>query len=224
VTDAKRVVASRLSLPAGYRLQWTGQYEFLAEMEARLRYVIPLTLVLVVVLLYLSMRGWPQTFLVLSSLPFAVAGSVWLLALMDYHLSTAVWVGLIAVSGVAAETGIVMVVYLDEAFDRSMPLRRPLARTGERPRRSSRRRLQLWTLGLRRTPSSLQRFTRHQPANRTSSIAKTSVPWGAPGLPIGLMLPIVLDYNPPSPTTAQLGGVHHLALSRAPSPWRRRDG
>jgi copper/silver efflux system protein len=120
VRDAKAVVAAGLSLPAGYRLQWTGQYEFLAEMEARLRFVIPLTLVLVIVLLYLAMRGWPQTFLVLSSLPFAVAGSVWLLALMNYNLSTAVWVGLIAVAGVAAETGIVMVVYLDQAFARYM--------------------------------------------------------------------------------------------------------
>ncbi len=120
VDDAKALVASQLTLPAGYRLQWTGQYEFLAEMEARLRYVIPLTLALVVVLLYLSMRGWPQTFLVLSSLPFAVAGSVWLLTYLDYNLSTAVWVGLIAVAGVAAETGIVMVVYLDEAFTRYM--------------------------------------------------------------------------------------------------------
>ncbi|HET9467603.1 MAG TPA: efflux RND transporter permease subunit, partial [Vicinamibacterales bacterium] len=120
VDDAKALVASQLSLPAGYRLQWTGQYEFLAAMEARLRYVIPLTLVLVVVLLYLSMRGWPQTFLVLSSLPFAVAGSIWLLAFLDYNLSTAVWVGIIAVAGVAAETGIVMMVYLDEAFTRYM--------------------------------------------------------------------------------------------------------
>ena len=120
VDDAKAVVAARLTLPAGYRLQWTGQYEFLAEMEARLRYIIPLTLLLVVGLLYMSMRGWPQTFLVLSSLPFAVAGSIWLLAFMDYNLSTAVWVGLIAVAGVAAETGIVMVVYLDEAFARYM--------------------------------------------------------------------------------------------------------
>jgi Cu(I)/Ag(I) efflux system membrane protein CusA/SilA len=118
VDDAKALVTSQLTLPAGYRLQWTGQYEFLAEMEARLRYVIPLTLVLVVALLYLSLRGWPQTFLVLSSLPFAVAGSVWLLAFMNYNLSTAVWVGIIAVAGVAAETGIVMVVYLDEAFMR----------------------------------------------------------------------------------------------------------
>jgi Cu(I)/Ag(I) efflux system membrane protein CusA/SilA len=120
VDDAKAIVAARLTLPVGYRLQWTGQYEFLAEMEARMRYVVPLTLLLVVVLLYLSLRGWPQTVLVLSSLPFALAGSVWLLAFMDYNLSTAVWVGLIAVAGVAAETGIVMVVYLDEAFARHM--------------------------------------------------------------------------------------------------------
>ena len=120
VDDAKALVAAQLRLPTGYRLQWTGQYEFLAQMEARLRYIIPLTLVLVVALLYLSMRGWPQTLLVLSSLPFAVAGSIWLLAFMHYNLSTAVWVGLIAVAGVAAETGIVMVVYLDEAFERYM--------------------------------------------------------------------------------------------------------
>jgi Cu(I)/Ag(I) efflux system membrane protein CusA/SilA len=120
VTDAKAVVAAQLTLPPGYGLQWTGQYEFLEAMEARLRYLIPFTLLLVVVLLYLAMQGWPQTFLVLSSLPFAVAGSVWLLAFMGYNLSTAVWVGLIAVAGVAAETGIVMVVYLDEAFGRYM--------------------------------------------------------------------------------------------------------
>jgi Cu(I)/Ag(I) efflux system membrane protein CusA/SilA len=118
VDAAKALVAAELPLPGGYRLQWTGQYEFLAEMEARLRYIVPLTLVLVVGLLYLSLGGWPQTFLVLCSLPFAIAGSVWLLAFMDYNLSTAVWVGLIAVAGVAAETGIVMVVYLDEAFAR----------------------------------------------------------------------------------------------------------
>jgi Cu(I)/Ag(I) efflux system membrane protein CusA/SilA len=120
VDEAKAVVAAQLTLPDGYRVQWTGQYEFLAEMEARLRYIIPLTLVLVVGLLYASVRGWPQTLLVLTSLPFAVAGSVWLLATLDYNLSTAVWVGLIAVAGVAAETGILMVVYLDESFERYM--------------------------------------------------------------------------------------------------------
>jgi copper/silver efflux system protein len=117
VEDAKEIVASGLELPAGYRLQWTGQYEFMAEMQARMRIVLPLTFVLIVVLLYLSLRGWMQTWLVLLSLPFAVAGSVWLLAALDYNLSTAVWVGLIAVGGVAAQTGIVVIVYLDQAFN-----------------------------------------------------------------------------------------------------------
>jgi Cu(I)/Ag(I) efflux system membrane protein CusA/SilA len=116
VKEAKRLVAEQFTLPPGYRLQWTGQYEFMAEMEARMRVAIPLTLILIVALLYLSMQGWAQTFLVLLSLPFAVAGSVWLLALLDYNLSTATWVGLIAVGGVAAQTGIVVVVYLDQAF------------------------------------------------------------------------------------------------------------
>jgi Cu(I)/Ag(I) efflux system membrane protein CusA/SilA len=120
VNDAKRVVAERLNLPPGFRLQWTGQYEFMAQMEARLRTVIPLTLILVVILLYLSLRGWPQTWLVLLSLPFAVAGSIWLLTLLDYNLSTAVWVGLIAVGGVAAQTGIVVVVYLDQAYQAAL--------------------------------------------------------------------------------------------------------
>jgi Cu(I)/Ag(I) efflux system membrane protein CusA/SilA len=120
VDEAKRVVGQQLDLQQGFRLQWTGQYEFMAEMEARLRTVIPLTLILVVVLLYLSMRGWAQTWLVLMSLPFAIAGSVWLLSLMDYNLSTAVWVGLIAVGGVAAQTGIVVVVYLDQAHQAAL--------------------------------------------------------------------------------------------------------
>jgi len=118
VKDAKRLVDAELALPAGYRLQWTGQYEFMAAMEERLRIALPLTLLLIVALLYLSMRGWPQTLLVLLSIPFALAGSVWLLAFMDYNLSTSVWVGLIAVGGVAAQTGIVMVVYLDQSYRR----------------------------------------------------------------------------------------------------------
>jgi Cu(I)/Ag(I) efflux system membrane protein CusA/SilA len=119
VRDAKALVAEHVTLPAGSRLEWTGQYEFMAEMEARMKYVLPLTLALIVVLLFLSMKGWAQTLLVLMSLPFAVAGSVWLLATLGYNLSTAVWVGLIAVGGVAAQTGIIIVVYLDEAFARA---------------------------------------------------------------------------------------------------------
>ncbi len=116
VDDAKAKVARELTLPVGYRIQWTGQYEFLAEMEARMRFVLPLTLALVVILLFMSMKGWMQTLLVLMSLPFALAGSVLLLWALDYNLSTAVWVGLIAVAGVAAGTGIVMIVYLDESY------------------------------------------------------------------------------------------------------------
>jgi Cu(I)/Ag(I) efflux system membrane protein CusA/SilA len=117
VNDAKNLVTDGLALPAGFRLQWTGQYEFMAEMQARMRVVLPLTFVLIVALLFLSLRGWMQTWLVLLSLPFAIAGSVWLLALLDYNLSTAVWVGLIAVGGVAAQTGIVVIVYLDQSFN-----------------------------------------------------------------------------------------------------------
>lgn len=116
VNDAKEAVGKRIEIPSGYRLQWTGQYEFMAELTSRLRTVVPLTVILVGMLLYLSMGGWQQTLLVMLSLPFAVAGSIWLLALLDYNLSTAVWVGLIAVGGVAAQTGTVVVVYLDQAY------------------------------------------------------------------------------------------------------------
>lgn len=120
VNDAKAVVAQQLDLPPGFELQWTGQYEFMAEMENRLRTMIPLTLALMMALLFLSMRGWPQTWLVMLTLPFAIAGSIGLLAVLDYNLSTAVWVGLIAVGGVAAQTGIVVVTYLDQAYRESM--------------------------------------------------------------------------------------------------------
>jgi copper/silver efflux system protein len=116
VKSAKTIVSEQLSVPPDFQLQWTGQYEFMAEMETRMQTVVPLTLVLVVVLLFLSMNGWPQTWLVMLTLPFAVAGGIWLLALMDYNLSTAVWVGLIAVGGLAAQTGIVVVTYLDQSF------------------------------------------------------------------------------------------------------------
>lgn len=118
VSDAKRIVAAGIALPPGYRLQWTGQYEFMREMEERLQVMLPITFVLIVGLLYVSLRGWQQTLLVLLAVPFALAGSVWLLSLMQYNLSTSVWVGLIAVGGVAGQTGIVMIVYLDQAYQR----------------------------------------------------------------------------------------------------------
>jgi Cu(I)/Ag(I) efflux system membrane protein CusA/SilA len=115
VNDAKRLVDQELSLPPGYRLQWTGQYEFMAEMQARMAWVVPLTLLLVIYLLRRGMRGWTQTGLVLTSLPFALVGSVWLLHFQGYNVSTAVWVGLIAVIGTASETSILMTEFLDQA-------------------------------------------------------------------------------------------------------------
>ncbi len=118
VNDAKRVVAEQLVVPPGYSLAWTGQYEFMEEMEKRMRWIVPLALVLVVVLLRKAMRGWAQTSLVLLSLPFALTGSLWLLWSRDYNLSTAVWVGLIAVIGTATETGVLMIEFLDEAVER----------------------------------------------------------------------------------------------------------
>ena len=116
MNDAKQVVERELSLPPGYRLQWTGQYEFMEQMLARMAWVVPLTLVLVVFLLRRGMRGWAQTGLVLTTLPFALTGSVWLLYAQDYNVSTAVWVGLIAVIGTASETGILMVEFLDQTL------------------------------------------------------------------------------------------------------------
>jgi Cu(I)/Ag(I) efflux system membrane protein CusA/SilA len=117
VNDAKALVAERLAVPEGFRLQWTGQYEFMEDMQARMRIALPVTAVLIVALLYLSLRGWVQTALVVLAIPSALAGSIWLLALLDYNLSAAVWVGVIAVGGVAAQTGIVSVVFLDQVFD-----------------------------------------------------------------------------------------------------------
>jgi Cu(I)/Ag(I) efflux system membrane protein CusA/SilA len=118
VNDAKRLVGESVALPPGYRLTWTGQYEFMEEMQARMAWVVPLALVLVVFLLRLGLRGWSQTALVLTSLPFAITGSVWLLWAQAYNVSTAVWVGLIAVIGTATETGILMVEFLDQAISR----------------------------------------------------------------------------------------------------------
>lgn len=116
VSDARRLVEAEVSLPAGYRLQWTGQYEFMADMQARLLVIVPLTLAIIVMLLFLALRSWGQTALVLASIPLAVVGGIWLMASLHYNLSTAVWVGLIALGGVSAQTAIVVVVYLEQAF------------------------------------------------------------------------------------------------------------
>ncbi|MBI5549821.1 MAG: efflux RND transporter permease subunit, partial [Deltaproteobacteria bacterium] len=123
VREAKEVVRAAqsdgtLKMPAGHFLEWTGQYELLEQMAERMKLVIPLTLLIVVLLLYLHFRNFAETLIVLLSIPFALVGSVWLLWAMDYRLSTAVWVGIIALVGLAAQTGIVMIVYIDNAYER----------------------------------------------------------------------------------------------------------
>ena len=121
VNDAKAAVAKALAggslrLPQGYYLKWTGQYELLEEMVARMKIVIPVTLALIMLLLFLHFRNFIEVLIVLLSIPFALVGSIWLMWLLDYRVSTAVWVGIIALTGLAAQTGIVMIVYIDNAY------------------------------------------------------------------------------------------------------------
>ena len=112
--------SGELPLTAGMYLRWTGQYEELARVEARMRVLLPLTLLLVTLLLYLQFRNRTEVLIVLLSIPFALVGSVWMLYLLDYRLSTAVWVGIIALVGLATQTGVVMIVYIDHAFERRL--------------------------------------------------------------------------------------------------------
>ena len=117
VERAKAAVAD-LGLPSGYRLQWTGQYEFLERIRERLALLVPVTLLLVLALLYFHFRSLALSLLVMASVPFALVGSAWLLYGLGYNTSIAVWVGMIALVGIAAETASVMVVYLEQAHDR----------------------------------------------------------------------------------------------------------
>ncbi len=116
VHDAERAVAGRVVLPPGYRIEWSGQFEALARATARLRLVIPVTLVIIALLLYANFRSIAESALVMLSLPFALVGGVWFMWFLGYNLSVAVAVGFIALAGVAAETGIVMLIYLDHAY------------------------------------------------------------------------------------------------------------
>ncbi|MEZ4588284.1 MAG: CusA/CzcA family heavy metal efflux RND transporter [Gemmatimonadales bacterium] len=118
VETAKRAVGEQLRLPTGYTLAWSGQYEFMQRVAQKLRVVLPVTLGLIFLLLYLNFRGVAESLIVMLSVPFALVGGVWYLWLAGYNTSVAVWVGFIALAGVAAETGVVMLIYLDEAFHR----------------------------------------------------------------------------------------------------------
>ena len=119
VADAQRVVTEKVKFPPGYYVRWSGQFEYLERAKARLAIVIPATLLLIVFLLWLNFRKISDTLIVLLSLPFALAGGIWLMWLLDFNMSVASAVGFIALAGVAAETGVVMLIYLNHALDKA---------------------------------------------------------------------------------------------------------
>ncbi|MSQ91821.1 MAG: efflux RND transporter permease subunit [Gammaproteobacteria bacterium] len=118
VDEAKEAVSARVSLPPGYRLQWSGQFEYWARALEKLKVIVPATLAVIVLLLYLNFRRFGDVALILGSLPFALIGGVWFVYLLGYHVSIAVMVGFIALAGVATETGVVMLLYLNQAWAR----------------------------------------------------------------------------------------------------------
>ena len=117
VAEARRAVAEQVKFPPGYYITWSGQFEYMERAIGKMKIVIPVTLLIIFVLLYLNFRRLTETLIVMLSVPFALVGGVWLMWLLDYNLSVAVAVGFIALAGVAAETGVVMLIYLDHAWE-----------------------------------------------------------------------------------------------------------
>jgi Cu(I)/Ag(I) efflux system membrane protein CusA/SilA len=116
VAEARRAVNARVTFPSGYYITWSGQFEYMERAIEKLKIVVPLTLLIIFLLLYLNFRRLTETLIVMLSVPFALVGGVWLMWLLHYNLSVAVAVGFIALAGVAAETGVVMLIYLDHAW------------------------------------------------------------------------------------------------------------
>jgi Cu(I)/Ag(I) efflux system membrane protein CusA/SilA len=129
VAEARERVANAVSLPPGYRVHWSGQFEYWERALEKLKVIVPATLAVIVLLLYLNFRRFGDVALILGSLPFALVGGVWLLFMLGYNVSIAVVVGFIALAGVAAETGVVMLLYLNQAWARRVAAARgrPLA-------------------------------------------------------------------------------------------------
>lgn len=117
VAEAQRVVASRVTLPSGYTIAWSGQYEYMQRAKKKMTVVIPATLAIIMLLLYLNFRNFTETAIVMLSLPFSIVGGMWFIWLLGYNWSVAVAIGFIALAGVAAETGVVMLIYLDHAWN-----------------------------------------------------------------------------------------------------------
>jgi Cu(I)/Ag(I) efflux system membrane protein CusA/SilA len=117
VKRAQQAVAARVKLPPGYSIGWSGQYEYMLRAQQRLMVVVPMTLAIIFVIIYLNTRSVFKTFIVLLAVPFSLIGAFWLLYALGYNMSIAVWVGIIALAGVSAETGVVMLLYLDVAYN-----------------------------------------------------------------------------------------------------------
>ncbi len=139
VLDMQQVVAEQVALPAGYSVSWSGQFEFLERATAKLKLVVPFTLLVIFVLLYLTFGRFDEALLIMATLPFALIGGIWLLWLLGHNLSVASVVGFIALAGVAAEFGVIMLLYLKQAWasaagQRVEHRRRPARRDSRRRR------------------------------------------------------------------------------------------
>jgi Cu(I)/Ag(I) efflux system membrane protein CusA/SilA len=119
INEAGKLLRENVKLPAGYAITWSGNYEAMERLKGRLKVIIPVTLLLILFLLYLNTRSLTKTAIILLAVPFSAVGAVWFLYLLGYHMSTATWVGLIALLGVDAETGVFMLLYLDLAYDQA---------------------------------------------------------------------------------------------------------
>ena len=119
MAEARKAVAQQVKFPPGYYATWSGQFEYMERAKARLKIVVPITLLIIFLLLYLNFRRVTETLIVMLSVPFALAGGLWLMWALGFNLSVAVAVGFIALAGVAAETGVVMLIYLDNALTES---------------------------------------------------------------------------------------------------------
>jgi copper/silver efflux system protein len=117
IKGAQKAVAGQVKLPTGYNIIWSGEFEYMERMKKRLMVVIPLTLFIIFIIIFLNTKSLVKTAIVLLAVPFSLVGAVWFLYILGYNMSLAVWVGLIALAGLDAETGVVMLLYLDRAFD-----------------------------------------------------------------------------------------------------------
>ncbi|MFQ5585185.1 MAG: efflux RND transporter permease subunit, partial [Calditrichia bacterium] len=116
VKNAQKVVNEQVDFPEGYNIVWSGQYEYMVRAQQRLRVVVPITLVIIFLLLYFNFKNIQESIIVMLSLPFSLVGGIWFLYILGYHFSVAVGVGFIALTGVSAEIGVIMLTYLDQSY------------------------------------------------------------------------------------------------------------